>query len=115
MLDFAVASTRAAHRLQVSAKLDVPWATHSALEIRLPDATTAWEYDKFVMPAKLPTPARPKRAADPNSKRSRQRARRLLQEAPAALRDALADSLDLDPFQLDGEDQAEEDSILRAD
>ena len=37
MLDYAVVYTRAAHRLQVqvNATLEVPWATHCALEITL--------------------------------------------------------------------------------
>ena len=110
MLDYAVVSTRGAHLLdvQVFARLEVPWATHCALEVSLTESATAWEYERLELPAKLPTPARPKRAPDPLSKRSRQRARKLLHDAPAELQEALADTLDVDPASLTAQDEYEE-------
>ena len=73
----------------------------------LKDSTECWEYQRLELPAKLPTPNRPKRAADPLSKRSRQRARRMLRSAPQELQEALAESLEVDPNVLYDEHEAQ--------
>eukprot|EP00959_Pyramimonas_sp_CCMP1952_P002574 52956-Pyramimonas_sp.AAC.1 len=95
MYDYATVSRQlATDRIKIRQVLAVPWKTHCALAIDILDAKKTWWHRSLEVPAPLPRACRPRKAPDPQSKRSQERqqvqdARR--QELPDDLRAAFHD------------------------
>ncbi|CAK0804842.1 unnamed protein product, partial [Prorocentrum cordatum] len=87
--DYAIARADIATHVGVEAIYDVPWKTHCGIQITVGTAEP-WQYKAKKVPKALPARARPKKVADPNSKRSQARAEALRtrrERLPEHLRD----------------------------
>ncbi|CAK0911795.1 unnamed protein product, partial [Prorocentrum cordatum] len=73
LIDYGIARKDFAHKVKLEAVRTVPWRTHCGLTLTLEGSATAWWHRKMQIPKELATPPRPRKLADPNSKRTRKR------------------------------------------
>ncbi|CAK0903402.1 unnamed protein product, partial [Prorocentrum cordatum] len=87
--DYAIVRADIATHIGIEAIYDVPWKTHCGIQITVGTAEP-WQYKAIKDAKALPARARPKKVADPNSKRSKARAEALRtrrERLPEHLRD----------------------------
>ncbi|CAK0893103.1 unnamed protein product [Prorocentrum cordatum] len=87
--DCAIVRADIATHVGIEAIYDAPWKTHCGIQVAVGTAEP-WQYKATTVPKALPARARPKKVADPSSKRSKARAEALRtrrERLPEHLRD----------------------------
>ncbi|CAK0868330.1 unnamed protein product, partial [Prorocentrum cordatum] len=77
LLDYCLVRKDFADQVMVEAELEVPWKVHCALLITLKGSYQEWWVRALVVPRALPRTQRPRKSADPNSKTSKMKQKKL--------------------------------------
>ncbi|CAK0823885.1 unnamed protein product, partial [Prorocentrum cordatum] len=94
LIDYCLVRSDFVQSVEVRAFLEVPWRVHCGLDITLKGSSEQWWARALVVPRGLPRAQRPRRAADPDSKTSRMKQRRLEERRarlPEVLREAFTE------------------------
>ncbi|CAK0875438.1 unnamed protein product, partial [Prorocentrum cordatum] len=106
-IDYALVSKGTAAHLKLQAVEEVPWKDHVGLKLTIKDGKQRWWHRKLDIARELPTVPRPKKQADPNSKRQKgiQKAK---EERRARLHEHLQAAFDEMYDELGGDDDERE-------